>query len=73
MIKTLYDDRETVIAWIRQMPQSVKQWLQESKTAEIVLLKFSDNGNELCRAQGRLTVIDKFLNMEADLLNKPKQ
>lgn len=67
MITTLYDDRITVLTWLRHAPQSWYQYLLELRGAEIKNLKQSTDMVEIARSQGRLDVLDKINNLREEL------
>lgn len=72
MIKTLYEEKEVMLAWLRSAPKAYKQWLQESRESEVGVLKNADDERYMYRAQGRLQVIDRLINLERELQTEAK-
>jgi hypothetical protein len=72
MFETIYNEAEVNREWLKRAPSSYKQWLRELRDSEIKTLKNSENIVMVHRAQGRLDLIDRLINLEKDLEKQPK-
>ena len=72
MIQTLYAEEQTNLEWLRRMPKSFRQWLEELREADLKTLRNERTKYFLFRAQGHLEMVDRLLELEVELQTKPK-
>lgn len=67
MIKTLYNDREAVSAWLQHAPRSWIEYLQQTRDYEIKQLRQAIDLIGIGRYQGKLEILDRLIGLKEEL------
>lgn len=67
MMKTLWDEADSVMHWWKQRPAVFNQYLAETREEVIREIKDTTDLVVLGRCQGRLLEIDRQLKLEGEL------
>ena len=67
MITTLYNQKEVMLAWLRQQPSVWNEYLLELRDAEIRTIKQTKDLVDLGRSQGKLELLDRLIGLREEL------